>query len=156
MIVLTVFSFSPGESQGQVDPDWLRSWNEAEKNRPETLTASSKISPQDEPGIPLIVHGQIFLPDGQTPAPDVIVHSYHRDHAGYEFGPNDNSVTVSPKYQVVIPKAVRESMGIVSGQKIQMLTYGNRIELIPIQPMKKLRGFLRGIDTSVERDSDRV
>ena len=66
------------------------------------------------------------------------------------------AVTVSPKYQVVIPKKVRESMGIVSGQKIQMLTYGNRIELIPIKPMKELRGFLRGIDTSVKRDTDRL
>ncbi len=66
------------------------------------------------------------------------------------------SVTVSPKYQVVIPKSVRESMGIVSGQKIQVLTYQNRIELIPIQPMKKMRGFLKGINTSVKRDKDRV
>ena len=66
------------------------------------------------------------------------------------------SVTVSPKYQVVIPKAVRESMGIVSGQKIQVLTYKNRIELIPIRPMKELKGFLRGIDTNVKRDTDRV
>ena len=65
-------------------------------------------------------------------------------------------VTVSPKYQVVIPKSVRESMGIVSGQKIQILTYQNRIELIPIQPMKKMRGFLKGINTSVRRDKDRV
>jgi len=66
------------------------------------------------------------------------------------------AVTVSPKYQVVIPKEVRELMGIVSGQKIQMLTYQNRIELIPIQPMKKLRGFLKGIDTDVKRDNDRI
>lgn len=66
------------------------------------------------------------------------------------------SVTVSPKYQVVIPKSVRESMGIVSGQKMQILAYQNRIELIPIQPMKKMRGFLKGIDTSVRRDKDRV
>ncbi|VAW75425.1 hypothetical protein MNBD_GAMMA15-524 [hydrothermal vent metagenome] len=66
------------------------------------------------------------------------------------------SVTVSPKYQVVIPKSVREAMGIVSGQKIQVLTYQNRIELIPIQPMKKMRGFLKGINTSVNRDKDRV
>jgi len=65
------------------------------------------------------------------------------------------SVTVSPKYQVVIPKEVRESMGIFSGQKIQVLTYQNRIELIPVQPMKKMRGFLKGIDTSVKRDKDR-
>ena len=66
------------------------------------------------------------------------------------------SVTVSPKYQIVIPKAVRESMGIIVGQKIQVLTHRNRIELIPIQPMNKLRGFLSGLDTSVEREMDRV
>ncbi len=66
------------------------------------------------------------------------------------------AVTVSPKYQVVIPKEVRESLGIFSGQKIQVLTYKNRIELIPIKPMKKMRGFLKGISTNVKRDKDRV
>lgn len=66
------------------------------------------------------------------------------------------AVTVSPKFQVVIPKEVRESMGIVSGQKIQMLTYRNRIELIPIKPMKKMRGLLKGISTDVRRDDDRI
>lgn len=66
------------------------------------------------------------------------------------------TVTVSPKYQVVIPKEVRESMGIFSGQKIQMLTYQNRIELVPIKPMKKMKGFLKGIDTEVSRDKDRI
>jgi AbrB family looped-hinge helix DNA binding protein len=66
------------------------------------------------------------------------------------------SVTVSPKFQVVIPKEIRDSMGIVSGQKIQVFTYQNRIELIPIKPMKKMKGFLKGIDTDVERDDDRV
>jgi len=66
------------------------------------------------------------------------------------------SVTVSPKFQVVIPKEIRQSMGIISGQKIQMLMYQNRIELIPIKPIKKLRGFLKGIDTNIERDEDRI
>ena len=66
------------------------------------------------------------------------------------------SVTVSPKFQVVIPKQVRDSMGIVSGQKIQVLSFQNRIELIPIKPMKKMKGFLKGIDTNIERDDDRV
>ncbi len=66
------------------------------------------------------------------------------------------AVTVSPKFQIVIPKKVRESMGIVSGQKIQMLTYRNRIELIPIKPMKKLKGILKGIVTDVDRDNDRI
>lgn len=66
------------------------------------------------------------------------------------------AVTVSPKYQVVIPKEIRESMGIVSGQKIQMLTYRNRIELIPIRPLKDLKGYLKGIDTGVERDKHQL
>ncbi len=66
------------------------------------------------------------------------------------------AVTVSPKYQVVIPKEIRESLGIFSGQKIQVLTFQNRIELVPIKPMKKMRGFLKGINTNVERDKDRV
>ena len=66
------------------------------------------------------------------------------------------AVTVSPKFQVVIPKEVRETLGIFSGQKIQVLTYRSRIELIPIKPMKKLRGSLKGIDTEVSRDKDRI
>ncbi len=66
------------------------------------------------------------------------------------------TVTVSPKYQVVIPKEVRESLGIRSGQKVQVLAYRNRIEMIPIRPIQALRGFLKGIDTSVPRDRDRV
>jgi AbrB family looped-hinge helix DNA binding protein len=66
------------------------------------------------------------------------------------------SVTVSPKFQVVIPKDIRESMGIFSGQKVQVLTYKNRIELIPLKPMKEMKGFLKGINTDVQRDDDRV
>ncbi|RLA26068.1 MAG: AbrB family transcriptional regulator [Gammaproteobacteria bacterium] len=66
------------------------------------------------------------------------------------------AVTVSPKFQVVIPKDVRESIGIISGQKVQMLTYCNRIELIPIKPMSEMRGFLKGIDTEVPREKDRI
>ena len=66
------------------------------------------------------------------------------------------AVTVSPKFQIVIPKEVRNAMGIVSGQKIQMLTYCNRIELIPIKPMSTMKGFLQNIDTEVLRDKDRL
>jgi AbrB family looped-hinge helix DNA binding protein len=66
------------------------------------------------------------------------------------------AVTVSPKYQIVIPKEIRESMGIVSGQKVQIMSYQGRIELIPLKPMKEMRGFLKGIDTSVDREEDRV
>jgi len=66
------------------------------------------------------------------------------------------AVTVSPKYQVVIPKDIRDATGIVSGQKLQVLAFGNRIELIPIKPLAQMRGFLKGIDTRVKRDDDRV
>lgn len=66
------------------------------------------------------------------------------------------AVTVSPKYQIVIPKEIRESMSIVSGQKIQVMSYQGRIELILLKPMKEMRGFLKGIDTTVTRDEDRV
>ncbi len=65
-------------------------------------------------------------------------------------------VKVSPKYQVVIPRAIRELLGIKPGQKVQVIQYENRIELIPVKPIKKTRGFLKGIDTTVERERDRV
>ena len=66
------------------------------------------------------------------------------------------TVTVSPKFQVVIPRAVRESLRIRPGQKVQMILYKNRIELIPLQSLKKARGFLKGMDTSIEREPDRL
>lgn len=66
------------------------------------------------------------------------------------------TVTVSPKYQVVIPKSVRESLGVQPGQKIQVILYGQRIELIPLKPIQASRGFLKGIDTRVEREDDRI
>lgn len=65
-------------------------------------------------------------------------------------------VSVSPKFQIVIPKAIREALQIQPGQKIQVIQYQNRIELIPIRPIKLARGFLQGIDTSVNREGDRV
>jgi AbrB family looped-hinge helix DNA binding protein len=65
-------------------------------------------------------------------------------------------VTISPKYQVVIPKSIRESLKLKPGQKIQAIAYQNRIELIPVKPMKQMRGFIRGIDTTVKREDDRV
>ncbi len=65
------------------------------------------------------------------------------------------TVTVSPKFQVVIPKEIREALKLAPGQKIQALLYENRIELIPLRPIKKMRGFLKGIDTSIDRETDR-
>ncbi len=65
-------------------------------------------------------------------------------------------VTVSPKYQVVIPAKVRRSLGIKPGQKVHVLLYEGRIELIPVFPIRKAKGFLKGISADVERDADRV
>ncbi len=65
------------------------------------------------------------------------------------------TVTVSPKYQVVIPSQVRKVLGVEPGQKIQVLLYDNRIEMIPIKPVEQARGFLKGIDTSIDREGDR-
>ncbi len=65
------------------------------------------------------------------------------------------TVTVSPKFQVVIPKGIREKLSLWPGQKVQAIVYGDRIELIPVRPIKEMRGFLKGIDTTVEREADR-
>lgn len=66
------------------------------------------------------------------------------------------TLTISPKFQVVIPKAIREAMKLSPGQKVQAIAYQDRIELIPVRPLKRMRGFLKGIDTEVPRDTDRV
>ena len=66
------------------------------------------------------------------------------------------TVTVSPKFQVVIPKEIREALKLTPGQKVQALLYENRIELIPVRPVKKMRGFLKGIDTTIVRERDRL
>jgi AbrB family looped-hinge helix DNA binding protein len=67
-----------------------------------------------------------------------------------------NTVTVSSKFQVVIPREVRKAMAIQPGTRVQVLQYENRIELIPLQEPKALRGFVRGLDTEVVREEDRV
>jgi AbrB family looped-hinge helix DNA binding protein len=66
------------------------------------------------------------------------------------------SVTVSPKYQVVIPKNVREALKIYPGQKMQIVEFAGRIELIPERDIKELRGFIKGINTEFKREGDRV
>jgi AbrB family looped-hinge helix DNA binding protein len=67
-----------------------------------------------------------------------------------------NTLTISPKYQLVIPKAIRELLGLKPGQKVQAIAYNNRIELIPVRPIRRMRGFVRGMDTTVAREDDRV
>ena len=66
------------------------------------------------------------------------------------------SVKVSPKYQVVIPKEIRESLHVLPGQRLQVVQYENRIELILERDIAELEGFLKGIDTSFRREDDRI
>jgi AbrB family looped-hinge helix DNA binding protein len=65
------------------------------------------------------------------------------------------TVTVSPKFQVVIPKRIRETLGLSPGQELRVILYGDRSELIPVRSIKALRGFLKGITTTVECEADR-
>jgi AbrB family looped-hinge helix DNA binding protein len=68
-----------------------------------------------------------------------------------------DAVTVSPKYQVVIPLKVRERMRVKPGQKMHVIAYDNMVVFIPVRPIKQSRGSLKGIDTRIERDEeDRV
>lgn len=66
------------------------------------------------------------------------------------------TVTISPKFQVVIPLPVRQAMGIRAGEKAHVIPYRNRIEIIPVRDVRKLRGFAKGINTRFERDGDRL
>lgn len=66
------------------------------------------------------------------------------------------TVTVSPKYQVIIPKRIRETLELKPGQKMRVIEYDNRIELIPDRAISELRGFLKGIDTQIVRERDRL
>ena len=65
------------------------------------------------------------------------------------------TVKLSPKYQVVIPRSVREGLKLSPGQEVAVIRYRGRIELVPMSPVTEMRGFLRGVDPSVERESDR-
>ncbi|MEW6615365.1 MAG: AbrB/MazE/SpoVT family DNA-binding domain-containing protein [Thermodesulfobacteriota bacterium] len=67
-----------------------------------------------------------------------------------------NTVTVSPKYQVVIPKNIRDSLQLRPGQKMKVIEYNGRIELIPDREISDLRGFLKGINTDFIREGDRL
>jgi len=64
-------------------------------------------------------------------------------------------ITVSTRYQIVIPKDVRERLQIRPGQKIEAFAIGDRIELVPVRPASKMRGFLKGMDRNLEREPDR-
>jgi AbrB family looped-hinge helix DNA binding protein len=67
-----------------------------------------------------------------------------------------STVTVSPKFQVVIPQAIREALRITAGEKLRVMIYGDRLEFVPVRPIKEMRGFLRGMDSQIEQEEDRL
>lgn len=69
---------------------------------------------------------------------------------------NMDTVTLSPKFQVVIPQAIREALQLTPGEKLRVLRYADRVEFIPVRPIQQMRGFLRGMDTVIEREDDRL
>ncbi len=69
---------------------------------------------------------------------------------------NTDTVTLSPQFQVVIPEPIREALKLTPGEQLRVLHYADRVEFIPIRPLPQMRGFLRGMDTNIDRDSDRL
>ena len=67
-----------------------------------------------------------------------------------------DTVTLSSEYQLSIPKEIREAAGLEAGASFQIIPYNNRIELIPIKPIKTLKGIFKGIDTNIIREDDRI
>ena len=66
------------------------------------------------------------------------------------------TVTVSPKFQVVIPRPVRDNLHLRPGQKMRVVEYAGRVELIPERDISELRGFVKGINTAFAREADRI
>jgi len=66
------------------------------------------------------------------------------------------TVTVSPKFQVVIPRPVRDHLHLRPGQKMQVIEYDGRVEMIPERDISELLGFVKGINTDFEREKDRI
>ena len=67
-----------------------------------------------------------------------------------------DTVTISPEFQIVIPQTVREALKLRPGEKMRVLQFDNRIELIRVSTQQKARGMLEGMDTALVRDADRV
>ena len=65
-----------------------------------------------------------------------------------------DTVTLSRSFRVVIPRAIREALLLSAGDELRVLCHAGRVEFIPVRPIQKMRGFLRGMDTTVERDAE--
>jgi len=89
LLALVLVVVPAPRARARVDQGWLRQWQEAQRYRPPVLESEGRIAPGDEPGTPLIVDGQVFEPDGATPAVDVVVFAYHTDRDGLYSRPGE-------------------------------------------------------------------
>jgi protocatechuate 3,4-dioxygenase beta subunit len=92
-VIIVASAFGVQCALAQADPFWLKSWNEAQQSRPAHISSTGRIAPATEPGTPLSIRGMIVEPDGRTPAEGVVVHAYHRDQQGFDFGRDDREFT---------------------------------------------------------------
>jgi AbrB family looped-hinge helix DNA binding protein len=74
----------------------------------------------------------------------------------YDKGIDMDTVTLSSKFQIVIPQAIRERMKLTPGERFRVISYGDRVELIPVKPIKEMRGRFKGLDPDIEREDDRL
>ncbi len=87
---------------------------------------------------------------------DLIYRLHYRMTDSLSMRSGMNAVKISPKYQVVIPKEVRQALRLTPGQNVQVFVYDNRIELIPEREIRDMRGFLKGMDNTLQRENDRL
>ncbi len=69
---------------------------------------------------------------------------------------NSSTVTLSPSFEVLIPLEIREALHLTAGEKLRVLPYAGRVELIPVRTVQSMRGFLKGMDVTIERDEDEL
>ena len=67
-----------------------------------------------------------------------------------------DTVTISPKFQVVIPQAIRKALHLIPGEKLRVMRHANRVEFIPVRPIREMRGFLKNMDTAIDSEGDRL
>ena len=63
-----------------------------------------------------------------------------------------DTVTISSKFQMVIPRAIREKWNIKPGQKVRLIVYGNHLEVVPVRDIREARGFLKGMNSDIKRE----
>jgi len=65
-----------------------------------------------------------------------------------------DTVTISSKYQIILPRAIHEKWNIKPGQKVRLIIFGNRLEVVPVRDIREARGFLKGMNSYIKREEE--